>query len=250
VSIATTDLILYGVVDRPLDDDDASGGAIDLENRPVFTQFSATAKVALVSDGADTRSVDITGRNAAGELINETVVLTGAGEVLSTNDYERVLIIAAQTTSASRTITVKQGTGGTTRATIPPDEKGVYALFINSASEAGAIERYEAIAYYNAHATLTLNSAKVTLTADPDSRIKIALEDIKDGTQSLASRLDVPEDQATDPLVFSDDNVELSVPDTTLEAETYIKVWVEQGLEAADTAKKSTFTTRLAGSSV
>jgi hypothetical protein len=83
----------------------------------ILASFSAAAKVALVSDGADTRSCDVWGYDAAGDPLMETVVLTGAAEVLSVATFSDVLAVHT-TTSGSRTVTIKQGTGGTTRGQI------------------------------------------------------------------------------------------------------------------------------------
>ena len=91
------------------DDDDAAFATL--------VNFSASAKVALVSDGADTRSVDVWGE-LAGTPQMETVVLTGASEVLTVANFDVVLAMHT-TISASRIVTIKQGAGGTTRGTIP-----------------------------------------------------------------------------------------------------------------------------------
>lgn len=89
------------------DDTDGTGG---------LTDFSAPAKVALVSNGSDTRDVDIWGLVGTTPT-KETVTLTGSSEVLSVATFDHVFAFHT-TISASRTITIKQGTGGTTRGTI------------------------------------------------------------------------------------------------------------------------------------
>lgn len=92
------------------DDASSAGG--------VLVAFTAGAKVALVSDAADTRSVDIFGL-VGGTPTKETVVLNGTSEVLSVATFDTGGPFALHTTiSASRTVTVKQGTGGTARGTI------------------------------------------------------------------------------------------------------------------------------------
>jgi hypothetical protein len=93
------------------DDADPDAGAL--------TDFSAPAKVALVSDGADTRTVRIRGKNGSGDPITEDVVLTGASEVLSVATFSSLYNGAADAVSGSRTITIKQGAGGTVRGQIP-----------------------------------------------------------------------------------------------------------------------------------
>lgn len=244
--IATTDLVLHASANRPTDDTTTSGGAIDALRRASFTQMGANAQIALVSDGADTRQVTLTGRNAAGAVITENVTLTNAVEVLSVNTYERLHAVDAASADGSRTVTVKQGSGGSTLGTIPPNERGFVGTFLRSASESGAVSRYEKVFAKNRHATLTLNEAKIKLTADPSARIKIGLATAKDDSGSVANRKTAPGGGIT----FSDDNIDLSVPGNTLEAGSGIGVWVEQGLQASDSPFRSTYTIQIAGTSV
>jgi hypothetical protein len=92
------------------DDDELTGGNL--------VAFAAPAKVSLRSDAADTRSVDVWGL-VSGVPTVETVVLNGAAEVLSAATFDAGGPFALHTTvSASRTVTVKEGAGGTTRGTI------------------------------------------------------------------------------------------------------------------------------------
>jgi hypothetical protein len=84
-----------------------------------LTDFSAPAKVSLTSDGADTRTVRLRGLDGSGDPITEDVVLTGASQVLSVATFSSLYHAAADAVSASRTITIKQGSGGTTRGQIP-----------------------------------------------------------------------------------------------------------------------------------
>ncbi len=92
-------------------------------NLSSLTAFSGAALVSLTSDGTDTRSVDIEGEFSDGTRLSETVALTGASEVLSVNTYTKVYAVSAQTTSGTRSVTIKQGTGGTTRGTIATNGK-------------------------------------------------------------------------------------------------------------------------------
>lgn len=112
------------------DDDD---GSVEL------TAFSSGAKVALTSDGADTRNVTIIGE-VSGVRTSETVALDGTNEVLSTNTYDagRLYLVYPASTSASRTITIKQGTGGTSRGTIAPNKKSAI-LYLNVSSKVTGI---------------------------------------------------------------------------------------------------------------
>src|SRR3990172_6056868 len=245
MSIVAADLICYGSLNRPEGDTAASGGGIDVENRPVFTQFSGNARLALISDGADTRDVNVKGRDTTGAKITETITLTGAVEVLSVATFERMLSVQAPTGSATRTVTAKQGSGGTTIGTIQVNEKGFYCVFIDSASEASATSRFEKTFWKNTHATLTLNAAKVRLSADPSAKIKTAVVAAKNDSTSVANRKTVP----TGP-TFVDDNVDQDVPATTLAAGEAIAVWWQEDLGINDAPVRSTFTARLAGTTV
>jgi hypothetical protein len=114
--ITSSELILYNSANMPTDDTSTSGGAIDAQRRPVFTQMTANAQIALVSSGADTRQVTVMGRKPDGTLVTENVTLNGTTEVLTTNTYERLLRATASATHASNTITLKQGSGGSAMA--------------------------------------------------------------------------------------------------------------------------------------
>lgn len=243
--ITSSDLVLYNSANMPTDDTSTSGGAVDTLRRPVFTQLTANSQIALVSSGADTRVATITGRLPNGNLVTENVTLNGTTEVLSANTYERLLRLDLSATHASNTVTVRQGSGGPTIATIPPGERGITAMFINSQSESTAVDRYEKVFFRNNHATLNLQSAKVTLTADPASKIFIGLATAKNDTGSVPNRRTAPSG-----ITFVDDNVEVAVPGDVLEAGSAIGVWVRQSLAANDAALKSTFTLRISGTTV
>lgn len=245
MSIATTDLIAYGVASRPTDDTSTTGGAIDLTMRPVFTQLSANAVAAFQSSSAsDTQNITITGRNAAGAIVTDTFALTGVTEKAGTVTFERIISVVLAT-AAVGTITAKQGAGGSTLATIPVGEKGFYALFQNSASSSTTQTRYEKFFWYNKNATLTLTSAQVTLTADPSGKITIGLSTSKGDTGTVANRTTAPAG-----VTFVSTNVAQNIAGNTLEAVTGIGVWVKQTLAANDAPLKSTFTTQLNGTSV
>lgn len=244
MSIATEDLVDYGAANRPTDDVSAVGGAIDLTHRPDIIQLTANAVLAIQSDGADTRTLTATGRLPSGDTDTDAIVANGTSEVAGTVTFERILTLVLSAGGA-QTLTVRQGTGGATRAVFAPDDVSKSLFFINSESDPGdPMTRYEKFFWRNNHGTLSLLNARVALTADPVERIMIALDAAVNSSAGEANRLTAP-----DGLVFVDDNVEIAVPDNTLAAEAAIGVWVEQALTAADTAKRSTFTTELRGSS-
>lgn len=82
-----------------------------------MTDFSAPALVALISTAADTRVATIVGLDGSGLPQVENVTLTGTSEVLSVGTYSVVYAVFLASTNAN-TVTVKEGTGGTTRGTI------------------------------------------------------------------------------------------------------------------------------------
>jgi hypothetical protein len=245
MAIASTDLITFGATDRPLTDLTSSGGTVTVLHRPVFTEFAGNTVVAVVSTGADTRVITVTGRNTTGAVVADGITLTGAVEAVGVVTFERIQTVIAASTHASNTVIVRMGSGGATVSTIPAMELGFYRMFLNSASDTGPVSRYEKIFWKNTHATLTLNAAKVKLTADPSSRIKIGLAASKNDVVAVAVRTSAPGGVS-----FVDDNIDIDVPGTTLEAGSVVGVWVEQALLSSDSPFKSSFTTQLAGTSI
>jgi len=243
--IAASDLLLQGAASRPTDDATTSGGARDAANKPEFTQLTGNSVVAAISDGADVRTLTVTGRNTAGAVVSDVITLTGAVEAVGVVTFERIQRAVLSGADGARTVTVRQGAGGATRATLGPNVTSVSMLFQNAASETGAVNRYEKTFWLNNHGSLTLNSASVKLTADPAARIRIGLAATKGDTATVSNRKTAPGG-----ITFVDDNVSQSVPGTTLEAATGIGVWVAQELLAADSPIRSTYTLELSGTSV
>src|SRR6266496_2765504 len=165
MSILTTELLPYLSINRVTDDVTTAGGAISDTSAAATITFQSTA-------AGDTQTIAIKGRVASGAYTTENLVLTGVTEKVSVNTYERILGFDGNAVAVG-TITVRQGAGGTTRYTIPIGETGASAFFIRSASAAGIVIRYDKMFWKNTNASLTLNSAQLKLTADPDARIRI-----------------------------------------------------------------------------
>ena len=85
-----------------------------------FTQFSGSAILQVLSSGADTRSFSIRGLNGSTVPTVETLVLNGTTPVSSVTTWSKVWNCSVDVTSGSRTLTMKQGAGGTVRGTITP----------------------------------------------------------------------------------------------------------------------------------
>lgn len=246
MSITAAELIAYASANLPTDDVSTTGGAIDATRRPVFTQFSSSAKVSLTSDGTDTRNVTITGRDATGAVVSEVVALTSAVEVLSVNTYERLQSVNIASSSGTRTVTVKQGAGGTTITTIPVNEVGFYMLFQNAASSTtGSKLRYEKFFIKNTDSTLTLTSSVMQGTADPAAVTSWGCAPSVSDSATVANRLSAPAS-----VTFVAVSVAQNVPGGNIAAAAAIGIWVLQTLATNNAAVRNTFTTQLTGNTV
>lgn len=244
MSILNSELIPFASASLPVDDVSITGGAIDATRRPVFTQLTANALIAVVSSGTDTRTVTVTGRDATGAVVTDALVLTGTTEKVGVVAFERIMKVDISGTSGTLTVTVRQGAGGSTIATIPINEIGFYALFQYSVSSTSILVRYEKLFWKNTTATLTLNAAAVTLTADPATKITLGLGSALNDTVSVANRVTAPSG-----VTFVGVNIAQSVPGGTLPAASTVPVWIKETLAANDIAYRQTFTTMLAGTS-
>jgi len=91
--------------------------------------MSANAQIALVSSGTDTRTVTLKGLDASDNPISETIILNGTTEVISTNTFSKLYLAYASATDATNTITIKQGSGGSTLGTIGPNKISSFLWF-------------------------------------------------------------------------------------------------------------------------
>lgn len=248
MSIVAADLIACLPVNIVNDDAHLSGGMAEpvLAMRPGYTQWSAPAVMAVVSTSAgDVNDLLISGRTADGAYVQETITLTGLVEKLSTTVWERILDFQYNTIAAGA-ISIKQGSGGTLRYTIPIGEKGASALFKKSFSSSSILIRYDKIFFKNLHATITLQSSTVTLTADPDARIRMGVHTSYNDSAGIANRLTAPAG-----ITFVDDSVAQNLPlSGAFAAGSKIGVWLEENLPAGDGPHKSTFTIQLSGTTI
>lgn len=246
--IVDADLVAYNALNRPEDDVATGGGGRDVDFKPDFTQLAADDDIEVVSAAAGdtTQTVTVDGRDATGAFVTATGALNGTTPVILTpaTTFERVLSISMDA-DAVGIVTVRREAAAGDIYDIPIGERGSSAFFIRSASEAGTVTRHDKFFWENEHATLTLNAAKVQMTADPAARLRQGVEASKDDSTTISNRLAVPGG-----ITFVADSVQQNVPGTTLEALTAIGVWLEQALLAADPAIRSTFTHELAGTTV
>lgn len=241
MSIVSSELVLYSSVNEPEDDSTTSGGAIDTTSQPTLVQLTATSAIDYVSDGADTRSVTVTGRDATGAIVTETKSLTGAVTVNGTQLFERVLKVTTSS-DASRTATIKQHSNSATICTLGPLAVKSHIQFQRSFSQTAPTVRYEKNFWKNTNSSLTLTSAQITLTADPSSVIQIGLTVALNDSTSVANRLAAPAGVS-----FSGVGVALNLVGTTLPAASAQGFWAQESLGSNAPAAKSSYTTQLSG---
>jgi hypothetical protein len=213
--IAATDLLAYNALNRPEDETATGGGGRDPDHRPGFTQLAANDDLEYVSDNAGdtTQTVTVDGRDAAGAFVTEAITLNGTTAVLGTQVFERVLSIV-MSADAAGTVTIRRQPGGANVYQIPIGERGCSAMFIQAASSGVVETRYDKMFWLNNHGSLTLNAAKVQITADPAAVIRQGVEpSAKDDTLAIANRTTAPSG-----VTFVADNVQQNCVGTTLEA--------------------------------
>lgn len=243
--ITSAELKAYGSASMPENDTTTSGGAIDTTSMVEFTDLAVNDVVRAVSTAAgDTQTVAVTGRTAAGVIATDNIVLSGTTPAAGATTFQRILKIILSA-AATGTVTVERNTTPFDDIiAIPPGITKIRRLFYDSASEAGATTRYEKIFLRNTNATLTLNAAKLKLTADPSAKLRIANATTKGDTGSVANRKTQPAG-----LAWVDDGVAQDVPTTLLAANESIGVWVELSLLAGDSPLDSTGAIELSGTS-
>lgn len=245
MAVTAADLIAYAAASMPDDDTSTSGGAIDSKRRVVFTE-QATDFIEVVSDNAgDTQDCTVVARAISGSVTTDTKALTGTTPV-GFGAFEHLLSVDL-VSDAVGTVTVRLAGGGATFGTIPAGERGFVRLFRKAASEPSPASRYEKLFIKNTHATLSLLSASVVETADPDSKMSFTLASAVDDINSVANRKTAPGAAIIEPDSF--DDAEKSVPGGTLAAGSAIGVWVKQTLDALDSPLESSFTLKIAGES-
>jgi hypothetical protein len=112
------------------EDDDAAQGNM--------TAWGANAVAALVSSAADTRTATVYGLSATGLPVLENIVLTGATEAVGTQVFSVVYGVKLTATNPTNTVTIKQGSGGTTRGTIGPNAISAF-LWLSPTSKGAGI---------------------------------------------------------------------------------------------------------------
>lgn len=248
--VASTDIVFYAAANKPEDDSSTNGGAIDPDIRIAFTDLAADDDLEVVSDNAADTTQDITvvGRDAAGDVVQETVTLNGTTPVvLSTLGVIQRVLKATLDGDAAGIVTVRRASGGATVATIPAGERGFRRLFINAFSAIGSAKTYyEKIFCKNNHATLSLTSAAIVESADPEAIVAFCLAATKDDSATSTNRVTAPDNaDLLDPDTFG--NSSQSVPGGSLAAGEAIGLWVRMSLNDTHAPIDSTWSVQGSG---
>lgn len=243
MSVVAADLKAYQSASMPEDDVSTSGGAINTAGQVGIIALASNSALEVVSDNAgDTMNVTVTARDPAGAIVSETVALNGTTPVALTTlgtieRVEKVVLAAA----AAGNVTTRVSGAGASVSVMPAGITSDRRMFYDAASQASQTVRYEKFFYKNTNGTTTLNSAQLTLTADPATSILIGAAPAVDDTGSVANRLTSPG------VTLVDDNVAQAVPGGALAAGSAIGVWVQMTRAAAAAAIKDSFTVQLDG---
>jgi len=257
-SIVASDLKAFLSVNNPENDASNSGGIIQDELhangsiRCEIVDLAAADTVTAVSGvtgGADQRSLTITGRNAGGTIVAQTLPLNGTTPVVfSGNTFERIMKVEAASKNASNTVTVTRTTGGASICTLPPNCVAVRRMFYDAASSSsGALDRYEGHYFKSINTTNSLNAAAVTLTVDALNHLTMVLAAATGDISSPGNRLLGPGLSG-----YVDNGAAQTVPGGTLAigpsaSGSRIFVWLKQSLAQSAAAFKDSFTTQIAG---
>ncbi len=247
--IISSELLLFWSANRPTADTGTTGGAIDLDYRPVFTQLAANDDLEVISSNAGdtTQTATVWCRNAAGSIVTEGVTLNGTTAVIfsTISTVERVLKFQLSADAAG-TVTLRRSVAGATVGTVPAGERGFQIMFYDSSSDPSDPKvRYEKIFAKNTNETNALLSATVELDADPAAVLNIRLEDAQNDNNSAADRLTEPTGNGGS---WTGVGTAIAVPATDLAALGAIGTWCRQSLDAGEAAIKNQFDIIIAGS--
>jgi hypothetical protein len=245
--VIDTDIVVYG--SAVMSDDDVTtniGGAIDLTKRVIFTDVSPSDTITVFSSstGDTTQTVTIYGRDVAGVLVSEGLLLTGTTPVTGVQTFERILKIVSSAVAVG-SVTVEETTGGQDLVVIEPGVTEIRRPFYNAVAEAaGGADKtyYEKIFFKNTNTVSALTAAVISETADPLSKITFMLPATLDdtGDNGVNNRQVAP--------AGTFDSANKNVANGQVHSPTTAQgVWVALTLTNGDAAAKSSFTLRESG---
>ena len=243
MAVSSSNLVIYTATNMPEDDYSTAGGDVNSGVRATFTDPTVPATIQFVSDDAsDTQNVVLTGRNAAGGIITETIALDGTNPKTGVNTYERILKCLLDS-AAIGTIQVSGTSQAAIVADIPPSETGFRRPFYDAtASAVSTVTLYEKVFVMNDNTSSTLNNATLTEVSNGlYNKIEFSLEDTKKQTTTVANRTVAPGSVG----VFGPGPS--GMVDDELEAEDYQGVWLRLSMAAAEPAQNSYYEVQVSG---
>lgn len=251
MSVTNADLVLFASNSMPEDDTSTSGGAIDTTTKILLADIAANDNVTIISTdaGDTTQTITITGRDAAGVIVNESLSLNGTTRVVGSQVFERILKVVCNAAHSGQIIITRDD--GPTYTQITTLETGYLArrrLFYDASSDiSGGSTRdyYEKIFLKNTNSTTALTNAFIREYADPSTFITFDLESSKGGSNSVVNRLTAPTG-----MLGSFDNTDKDIPSGYLANGEAIGIWLKLTLAAGTSPAKTTWTPRVIGSTI
>ena len=222
------------------------GGDIDITKRVVFTDIAPVGRIKIVSDAADiTQTVTVHGRDQAGVLVSEVLVLNGLTVVNGNQSFERILKIVVNATHVG-SITVSEFTSSEVLVIMEPTVLEIRRPFYNAVSNAtGGSDKtyYEKIFVKNNNTVSALTNATISEISDPLNKVTFGLALTLDdtGNNGAFNRLTAPGG-----ITFN--NLEKDVANSkTHSPNTAQGIWLAFTLLGGDVAVKSSFILRETG---
>ena len=259
MAVEATDMIFFLSANRPENDTDISGGAIDSTMRLLdrTNTESINDQIDLVSSAAgDTQNCVVAGYAPDGTWLEETVALNGVSHVQTVGTFLHLRKVQLAS-AAVGTITVAKYAAGVpvTIFTIPITEKGQVTLFLKAAAEAvgGASKNfYEKVFLQNTHATDALINAVLWMSEDENAQLTLDCEEsanvtVTNGTETTTNRVTEPTtggtyawgEHATQGTAHACGDAE----DGNLAASERQGTWIKMTLAAGAAPDKSVFVT-------
>lgn len=254
MSVASTDLVVYGSATMPEDDTTTNvGGAIATNIKmEMAADITVTGLIEGVSLGGNSQTLDVAYRTAAGVAGTELQSLDGATAVAFAASMERILKMTLSR-SAGSLVTVRKTSAGTTLGTLPIGVKEIRRPFyLAVAPDSGTKSYYEKVFYHNLHQTLALTSASIYESADPTGNVTFALDGV---AAACALNLNVSSGASvrTSPpggRITSFDGASKGIrANNNLQPASAQGVWLRLLLSNTDAATKTSYTIGAKGSS-
>ena len=247
MSVNTSDLVVYTASNMPEDNTSLTGGAINSGIRASFDDPSSDTKIVVYSSqAADTTQIlSLTGRNPAGLVITESLLLSGTSHISSVYTYDRVLKTYLDTAAVGN-VSVS-GSGVNKIATIPVGESGFRRPFYDATALAATAKTYyEKVFVQNRNSSSALNNAKVLEVNDGlYTKIAFALEDTKKADQTISNREAVPTG-----ITGGFGAGPSGIVDNKLTTGDYQGVWLKLSMDAGEAATNSFFEVQISGTTV